>query len=125
VANIASAAAATTAGHVVDIDASQHRWFCDERWYDLLVIMDDATREIYYAQLEAEESTRTVTTALREVIEQKDLFCALYSDRASHFFLTPKTGEPVDPPFDAGGTSAARVRHSTHSGLFTAGAWSS
>jgi hypothetical protein len=102
VANIASAAAATTAGHVVDIDASQHRWFCDERWYDLLVIMDDATSEIYYAQLEAEESTRTVTTALREVIEQKDLFCA------SHFFLTPKTGEPVDPPFDAGGTSARR-----------------
>jgi hypothetical protein len=35
-------------------------------------------------------------TALREVIEQKGLFCALYSDRASHFFLTPKSGEPVD-----------------------------
>src|SRR4030095_16958886 len=35
-------------------------------------------------------------TGLREVIEQKGLFCALYSDRASHFFVTPKTGEPVD-----------------------------
>lgn len=35
-------------------------------------------------------------TALREVIEQKGLFCALYSDRGSHFFLTPKAGEPVD-----------------------------
>jgi len=34
--------------------------------------------------------------ALREVIEQKGLFCALYSDRGSHFFLTPKAGEPVD-----------------------------
>ncbi len=83
-------------GMLLHIDASQHRWFCDERWYDLLVIMDDATSEIYYAQLVAEESTRTVMTALREVIEQKGLFCALYSDRASHFFLTPKTGEPVD-----------------------------
>jgi transposase len=83
-------------GMLLHIDASQHRWFCDERWYDLLVLMDDATSEIYYAQLVEEESTRTVMTALREVIEQKGLFCALYSDRASHFFLTPKTGEPVD-----------------------------
>ena len=83
-------------GMLLHIDASQHRWFCDDRWYDLLVIMDDATSQIYYAQLVEEESTRTVMTALREVIEQKGLFCALYSDRASHFFLTPKTGEPVD-----------------------------
>jgi transposase len=84
-------------GMMLHIDGSQHRWFNDERWYDLLVLMDDATNEIYYAQLVAQESTRTVLTALREVIEQKGLFCALYSDRASHFFLTPKTGEPVDP----------------------------
>src|SRR6202051_3740608 len=33
---------------------------------------------------------------LRTVIEQQGVFCALYSDRASHFFLTPKAGEPVD-----------------------------
>jgi hypothetical protein len=33
---------------------------------------------------------------LREVIEQRGVFCALYSDRASHFFLTPKADEPVD-----------------------------
>ena len=58
--------------------------------------MDDATSEIYYAQLVEEESTPTVLAALREVIEQKGVFCALYSDRASHFFLTPKAGEPVD-----------------------------
>ena len=83
-------------GMLLHIDASQHRWFCDERWYDLLVIMDDATSEIYYAQLVEEESTRTVMTALRKVIEQKGQFCALYSDRASHFFLTPKAGELVD-----------------------------
>jgi transposase len=83
-------------GMLLHIDASQHRWFCDDRWYDLLVIMDDATSEIYYAQLVEEESTRTVMTALRKVIERKGLFCARYSDRASHFFLTPKTGEPVD-----------------------------
>jgi transposase len=83
-------------GMLLHIDASQHRWFCDERWYDLLVIMDDATSEIYYAQLVEQESTRTVLAALRAVIERQGVFCALYSDRASHFFLTPKADEPVD-----------------------------
>ena len=34
---------------------------------------------------------------LREVIERKGLFCALYSDRGSHFWLTPKGGGKVDP----------------------------
>jgi len=60
------------------------------------VILDDATSEIYYAQLVEEESTATVMSALREVIERKGAFCALYSDRASHFFRTPKAGQPVD-----------------------------
>src|SRR5213594_193245 len=83
-------------GMLLHIDGSQHRWFCDDRWYDLLVVMDDATSEVYYAQLVEEESTGTVMAGLRSVIEQQGVFCALYSDRASHFFLTPKAGEPVD-----------------------------
>lgn len=83
-------------GMLLHIDGSKQRWFQDERWYDLLVMLDDATSEIYYAQLVAEESTRTVMAALREVIEHKGLFCALYSDRGSHFFWTPKAGAKVD-----------------------------
>jgi transposase len=83
-------------GMLLHVDGSKHRWFNDERWYDLLVILDDATSEIYYAQLVEEESTRTVMAALREVIEKQGLFCALYSDRGSHFFVTPKAGEKVD-----------------------------
>jgi hypothetical protein len=43
-----------------------------------------------------EESTRTVMAGLREVIESQGLFCALYSDRGSHFFVTRKEGEKVD-----------------------------
>ena len=70
---------------LLHIDGSKHRWFNDDRWYDLIVILDDATSEIYYAQLVEEESTLTVMAALREVIERKGLFCALYSDRGSHF----------------------------------------
>src|SRR5277367_4857423 len=43
-------------GMLLHIDGSHHRWFQDERWYDLIVILDDATSEIYYAQLVEEES---------------------------------------------------------------------
>jgi transposase len=83
-------------GMLLHLDGSTHAWFQDERKYDLLAILDDATSEIYYAQLVEEESTATVMAALREVIERKGVFCALYSDRASHFFHTPKAGQPVD-----------------------------
>src|ERR1700680_769694 len=54
-------------GMLLHIDGSEHRWFQDERWYDLLVILDDASSEIYYAQLVEEESTLTVMAALQEV----------------------------------------------------------
>lgn len=83
-------------GMLLHIDGSKHRWFQDDRYYDLIVILDDATSQIYYAQLVEEESTRTVMAGLREVIERQGLFCALYSDRGSHFFVTPKAGEAVD-----------------------------
>ena len=72
-------------GMLLHIDGSRHRWFQDQRWYDLLAILDDATSEIYYAQLVEEESTLTVLAALREVVQRQGLFCALYSDRGSHF----------------------------------------
>src|SRR4029077_12756974 len=84
-------------GMLLHIDGSRHRWVQDERWYDLIVILGDATSEIYYAQLVEEESTLTVMAGLREVIERKGVFCALYSDRGSHFWLTPKAGGKIDP----------------------------
>jgi hypothetical protein len=67
-------------GMLLHIDGSRHQWFQDERWYDLIVILDDATSEIYYAQLVEEESTVTVMTGLKEVVERKGVFCGLYSD---------------------------------------------
>lgn len=84
-------------GMMLHIDGSDHAWFQDGRRHELIVILDDATSEIYYAQLVEAESTRTVMAALREVIAGKGLFCSLYSDRAGHFFVTPKRGERVDP----------------------------
>jgi len=57
-------------GMLLHIDGSRHQWFQDERWYDLIVILDDATSEIYYAQLVEEESTATVMAVLQQVIER-------------------------------------------------------
>ena len=82
-------------GMMLHIDASKHQWLA-EQWHDLIVILDDATSEIYYAQLVDEESTATVMAGLRAVVEQKGWFSSVYSDRASHFFKTPKAGQPVD-----------------------------
>src|SRR3989440_864910 len=68
-------------GMLLHIDGRRHRWFQDDRWDDLLGILDDATSEIYYAQLVEEESKMTVLRALRGGIERQGIFCALYSDR--------------------------------------------
>ena len=84
-------------GMMLHMDGSKHAWFQDGRKHDLLVILDDATSKINYAQLVQEESTRTVMVGLREVIEKQGVFCSLYSDRGTHFFITPKAGEKVDP----------------------------
>ncbi len=83
-------------GMMLHIDGSDHQWFQDERRHDLIVILDDATSEIYYAQLAEEETTATVMAGLRAVIERKGLFCSLYSDRGAHFWYTPKSGGKVD-----------------------------
>ena len=83
-------------GMMLHIDASEHNWFGDGRKYELIVILDDATSEIYYAQLVEAESTRSMLSALREVVKARGVFCSLYSDRAAHFFVTPKAGEKVD-----------------------------
>jgi len=83
-------------GMLLHLDGSDHRWLGAGGRYDLITVLDDATSEIYYAQLVEEESTRTVMAALKEVVERKGLFCALYSDRASHFFLTRPGSGKVD-----------------------------
>jgi transposase len=84
------------AGMLLHIDGSTHRWLGGNQWHDLIVVMDDATSEVYYTQLVDQESTETVMAALWAVIELRGIFCSLYSDRASHFWLTPEAGEMVD-----------------------------
>jgi len=85
-------------GMMLHVDGSRHRWIPGlDQYQDLIVIFDDATSEAYDVQLVDEESTVTVMAALKRVVEQRGLFCSLYSDRGSHMAWTPKAGEPVDP----------------------------
>ncbi|MGH9770222.1 MAG: hypothetical protein ACRD4Q_00740 [Candidatus Acidiferrales bacterium] len=77
-------------GILLHIDGSKHRWFSDDRYHDLLVILDDATNEIYYAQLVEEQSTRTVMAGLREVVERKGLFARCIAIAAAISFGRPR-----------------------------------
>jgi len=83
-------------GMMLHVDGSTHAWLGGAGRQDLVAILDDATSEVYYAQLVNEESTATVMAGLKDVIERKGVFCSLYSDRGSHFFYTPTAGGPPD-----------------------------
>src|SRR5205085_10133400 len=54
-----------------------------------------ATSEIYSMLLVEEEGTASTFQALGEVIGEHGLFSAPYTDRGSHYFYTPKSGEKV------------------------------
>lgn len=87
-------------GMLLHIDGSRHEWIPGlGRNLDMIVVFDDATSEMYYARLVEEESTPTVMAAVKEVIQKCGVFCALYTDRASHFVYTPKAGGPPDRRF--------------------------
>ena len=81
---------------MLHVDGSTHAWLGGHEHQDLGAILDDATTEVFYAQLVDQESTATVMAGLKEVIEQKGMFCSLYSDRSSHFFYTPTAGGAPD-----------------------------
>ena len=77
-------------------DGSKHAWLPQGPALDLIVTMDDATSAILSAVLVEEEGTASSFIGLKETIAGQGLFCTLYTDRGSHYFFTPKAGEPVD-----------------------------
>lgn len=84
------------AGMLLHQDGSPHRWVpALEQQLDLIVTMDDATSAIYSAFLVEEEGTQSSFRGLAELIAAHGLPCALYTDRGSHYFHTPKAGEKV------------------------------
>lgn len=82
-------------GMLLHQDGSRHAWLEGQPGLDLVVTMDDATSEILSLFLVAEEGTASTFQALREVVADHGLFCALYTDRGSHYFETPKAGGTV------------------------------
>jgi Helix-turn-helix domain len=86
-------------GELLHLDGSRHRWLAlvPEQWCTLLTVVDDATKQVLYAQLtEGGESTATVMTALRAVFTTWGLPMALYTDRAHWAAHTPVAGGSVD-----------------------------
>lgn len=78
-------------------DGSTHRWIAAlGRDLDLVVTLDDATGKIYSAILVEQEGTLSSFLGLAETIAEHGLFSAFYTDRGSHYFVTPKGGGKVD-----------------------------
>lgn len=86
-------------GELLHLDGSRHRWLAltPDAWQTMLVIVDDATKQVLYAQLvEGGESTRAIMTALWTVCAQHGVPGALYTDRAHWAVHTPTSGSAPD-----------------------------
>jgi len=79
-------------GMMLHQDGSRHEWLPGQ-WWDLIVTMDDATSEIYSAFFVAEEGTASSLKGIRDAIAGHGLFCSLYADRGSHYWVTTKAGK--------------------------------
>jgi hypothetical protein len=83
-------------GMLVFQDGSTHEWFQGKPPLDLIVTMDDATSNILSAFFVEEEGTMSSFRGLHETIQRNGLFSSFYTDRGSHYFLTPEAGGKVD-----------------------------
>jgi transposase len=86
-------------GELLHLDGSRHQWLAlvPEQWLTLITVVDDATKQVLYAQLTAGgESTAAVMTALRAVVTTWGLPMALYTDRAHWAAHTPVAGGAAD-----------------------------
>jgi len=82
-------------GMLLHQDGSTHEWVPGQQW-DLIVTMDDATNEHYSMFFVEEEGTLSSFRGVQAVIAAHGLFCALYTDRGSHYWTTPEAGGKVD-----------------------------
>jgi len=82
-------------GMMLHMDGSPHDWFGDGSEYDMVTLSDDADNTLYDIALVDEEDSISCMEMIRNTVEKKGIFCSLYTDRASHFFLTKKAGEEV------------------------------
>ena len=82
-------------GMLLHQDGSTHEWV-PAVWWDLIVTMDDATGEHTSMYFVEQEGTLSSLHGIGQTIAAKGLFCSLYTDRGSHYFITPEAGGKVD-----------------------------
>src|SRR5438477_2503474 len=86
-------------GELLHLDGSRHHWLAlvPDQWLTMIVVVDDATKQILYAHLqEGGESVAAIMAALQAVLARYGLPMALYTDRAHWAAHTPTAGGPVD-----------------------------
>ena len=86
-------------GELLHLDGSRHQWLAlvPDLWLTLIVIVDDATKRLLYAQFApGGESSADVMIALRAVFQTYGLPIALYTDRAHWAVHTPTSGAAPD-----------------------------
>lgn len=86
-------------GELLHLDGSRHQWLAlvPDQWQTMIVVVDDATKQVLYAELrEGGETVTAIMTALRAVLERHGLPMALYTDRAHWAAHTPTAGAAVD-----------------------------
>lgn len=81
------------AGMLIQMDSSQHLWLpkIKEKWW-LIAAIDDASSEVSSAFFTPSDTTYANMHNIRQIIEKKGLFDALYVDKASHFKTTRHEG---------------------------------
>lgn len=86
------------AGMLVHCDGSDHGWLpaLEGQRQCLVAFLDDATNEVLDARFVAEEGTVPVLAGLKRILQTKGLFASFYTDRAGHFFRTPRAGGKVN-----------------------------
>jgi transposase len=83
-------------GMLVHLDASTHEWISGRPMQDLVVALDDADGRILYARFFPQEGTASSFAALEAVVRHYGRFCALYTDRGSHFGQSAPAGEVAE-----------------------------
>jgi len=85
-------------GEMLHIDGSRHHWLAlePEQWFTLIPVVDDATKQLLYAQLFEGETTEAIMAALAAVIRHHGIPQSLYSDRAGWATHSVRAGQPVD-----------------------------
>ena len=100
-------------GERLHLDGSRHHWLpgAPDRWFTLIAVVDDATKQLLYAELwESGESVQAVMSALRAVLQRYGLPLALYTDRAHWAVHTAAAGAAPDRrPLTQVGRALARL----------------